>query len=151
MTNNIKVTFGSKNILEQISNNHPDRRLSIFKSMNTYGQYQIIDESNKPSIFHNTIKYIIIFQKNTNNISNFVNYLYFNLDKNNEKIFHSKLKELSNNINININSIKLLQEISGKKQLIVMTEWNNASDFNKWFNKCNIKDLSNISLSYKKE
>ncbi|TPR25758.1 hypothetical protein DY120_03900 [Apilactobacillus micheneri] len=151
MTNNIKVTFGSKNILEQISNNHPDRRLSIFKSMNTYGQYQIIDESNKPSIFHNTIKYIIIFQKGTNNISNFINYLYFNLDKNNEKIFNSKLKELSNNINLNINSVKLLQEVSGKKQLIIMTEWNNSSDFSKWFNKCNIKDLSNISLSYKKE
>lgn len=151
MTNNIKVTFGSKNILEQISNNHPDRKLSIFKSMNTYGQYQIIDESNKPSIFHNTIKYIIILEKSTNNISNFINYLYFNLDKNNEKIFNSKLKELSNNINLNINSVKLLQEVSGKKQLIIMTEWNNALDFSKWFNKCNIKDLSNMSLSYKKE
>ncbi|TPR40824.1 hypothetical protein [Apilactobacillus micheneri] len=151
MTNNIKVTFGSKNILEKISNNHPDRKLSIFKSMNTYGQYQIIDESNKPSIFHNTIKYIIILEKSTNNISNFINYLYFNLDKNNEKIFNSKLKELSNNINLNINSVKLLQEVSGKKQLIIMTEWNNALDFSKWFNKCNIKDLSNMSLSYKKE
>lgn len=151
MKNTIKVTFGSKNILEQISNKHQDRNLSIFKSMNTYGQYQIIDESNKPSIFHNTIKYIIIFQKGTNNISNFINYLYFNLDKNNEKIFNSKLRELSNNINLNINSIKLLQEVSGKKQLIIMTEWNNDLDFSKWFNKCNIKNLSTMSLSYKKE
>ncbi|UQS85562.1 hypothetical protein MOO46_02980 [Apilactobacillus apisilvae] len=149
MDKNIKITFGNNYIINLIKKKHPSRKIYIFKSINNVNQnYQIVDFSNKRSIFKNKLEYRIIYSNSINDNKEMVNYLYFNLDEENTKILKANM------INIkykNVNSIYMLKEDFGKKRDILMTCWKSYKDFYHWFHNNPVVKISDLSMTYKKD
>lgn len=149
MENQICMTFGSNQILNKIRKQHPDVKLSLFK--NGDDQYQIVDFSGNHNIFKNPITFDVLKNHNFTEKFEFVNYSYFNLSEDDQKIFDASIEKMDNDAELdNMISFVILKETVNRKRTVLMTTWHDYFDFNNWKKRNDFLNLAEMSLNYKR-
>lgn len=149
MNSIITMSFGNTSIIKSIQRKHPNIKLDIFSNGNN--QYQIVDFNGNPGIFTNPITFQVLAKHNFNNNFNFINYSYFNLNKDEKNIFDAKISEIRNSLNNTpMKGIMLLQETNERQRLVLVTTWESYLDFNNWIKGNDLISLAELSLNYKR-
>lgn len=81
----------------------------------------------------------------------FVNYSYFNLSEDDQKIFDASIEKMDNDAELdNMISFVILKETVNRKRTVLMTTWHNYFDFNNWKKRNDFLNLAEMSLNYKR-
>ena len=131
MSNYIQVTFGTPSVLKRIMAKHPERKLYLYKST-SQRDFQLVDFSNRKSVFNSPIKYQILESKINNCRKNFINYQFMNLNRKQIKVLRSWLKLTEQNSqSVRMNQIYWLTSSDHLWQ-IILTGWDQNSSYKKW-------------------
>lgn len=149
MSKQITMTFGNDFTLNNLQKKHPSVKFDVFLSNNN--QYQIVDFDGHNNIFKSPFTFNVAYNTKFTRKFQFVNYIYFNLDDDQKKIFEAYVQRIKENYKVdNVIGFAILKEPVGKKRTILMTNWNNYLDFKHWNLASDLIALSEMSLNYKR-
>ncbi|MEJ6400813.1 hypothetical protein [Nicoliella lavandulae] len=135
MINNISVTFGSKDLLNTIKQQHPERPLKLFVSDNNEDSFELIDPSGEKSIFKNPINYNVITHDGNDNWAGYISYINLELDDNQQKILDATINDIidSHSLPSGVDSIYSLNVSKKTSNRVILTTWNDSKQLLKWY------------------
>ncbi|MHA8110035.1 hypothetical protein ACYATP_00600 [Lactobacillaceae bacterium Melli_B4] len=134
MIANISITFGTKDFLNNIVEQHLDRNLHLFASDNN-DTYELVDSSGEPSIFKSPINYTSINHEGTDNWNGYISYINLDLDENQQKVLDATINNLISNETLptGMSSIYSLHVSKNKSSRVILTTWNKSNELDNWY------------------
>ena len=90
MTNQITAAFGTRKILLQIQNQHPDHELLLMQASVTEDRYMLLDVSGKPTVFQTPVTYEVLSQQGAGSWKGMTSMIFVTLPVEEQKVFRSK-------------------------------------------------------------
>ncbi|QVI33710.1 monooxygenase [Lacticaseibacillus chiayiensis] len=126
----IQTVFGSKSFLVKLLDERHDPQLKLLKPAQTGLDYMIYDPSGRAT-FSAPLRYDVIMSLGSAEQNGYVQFMYFNLDTNDVKVFLSKIKQLIDNHDILLGEkhILLAQEVKHPDNYLVVSVWQSGNDY----------------------
>lgn len=148
MLKTISATFGSKKVLETVIKRHPERQFKLLQSNSTQQQLQLLDLSDKPTIFQSSVEYRVLGHCGSNEFRGLSNFEFFKLELDDQKMLRSAVNNsLLNNPPKNLIAAYLLENKFESNELIILTMWPTLKDFNDWKHGPDYKFLESFNSS----
>lgn len=134
MTNQISTTFGSMPILSNIQNKYPDRKLIMYSATNKPNTIMLLDQTNEKSVFSSPVNFDILAKTGNQNLNLFINFTTIFLGPEQQQVFDSKINLLMTDLPYGMETIYSMHYQKDINRRVILTSWQNPSDFNVWKN-----------------
>lgn len=130
----ISSTFGSSDILSKIVVDNPTREFKLLSSSSQKDQMQLLDLSDRQTIFKTPFNYSVINQLLEDDFRGIFNFEYFSLSIDDKKIFMAAVNKLPSIAAIPNGMINAyaLQNAEKNNELIMLTLWETQQYLNTW-------------------
>ncbi|ANZ61738.1 hypothetical protein AYR62_04280 [Secundilactobacillus paracollinoides] len=135
MISQLSITFGSKDVLEQVQAKNPDRPMLLLETTTSGEQLALLDVSGQESVFASPVHYDIKLHRGTTDWGRFVNFMYFdNLSPDDQKVFNSKANHFvtTDEMPEGLHAIYFMKEEHNRSNNIILTVWDTSEDFAVW-------------------
>ncbi|KRM12583.1 hypothetical protein ABTQ33_08340 [Paucilactobacillus suebicus] len=140
MIKSISATFGSRTVLQDVIKRHPEREFKLLQSNATQQQLQLLDISDKPTIFQSSVEYQVLGHVGDNEFRGLLNFEFFKLEPDDQKALRSVVNtSLLNNPPAKMFAAYLLENKYASNELIVLTIWPTLKDLSTWKQSSNYK------------
>jgi len=134
MLKTISSTFGSWPVLNQIEKNNPEHKFITLSSSAIKNDFQLLDISDKPSVFANPLIYNVSFHVGDFSWNGFYRFAFMTLSKEEIKVLDAKVMRFtaSGHLPLGLNDLFLLQPDKKPNARVLLTIWQLDSDYSFW-------------------
>ncbi|AMV59875.1 hypothetical protein ADU72_0345 [Pediococcus damnosus] len=134
MLNKISSTFGSWPIINQIKKNNPEHEFVTLSSSSIKNDFQLLDISDKSSVFANPLIYNVTFHEGSSKWNGFYRFAFMTLSKEEIKVLNAKIMRFiaAGHLPLGLNDIFLLQPDKKPNERVLLTIWQLDSDYSFW-------------------
>ncbi|MBW1605396.1 monooxygenase [Lactobacillus sp. Sy-1] len=147
MISNIYVTFGSESYLSKIIEKHPERKLYLYNSVTNSDSFEIVDLSDKPTIFESPIGYSVLNHFGTDQWGKSISYITLDLDSNQQKVLDAKINSIISNESLpdGMSSIYSLNIANKLSKRVILTTWNDNVKIADWYRSKSANNLFDLN------
>ncbi|QBO35270.1 hypothetical protein EQG49_01735 [Periweissella cryptocerci] len=135
MIRQLHVTYGSKQILNQIRANYPERHLLVLSpSTSSLDNLQMLDVSGEENIFSSGVSYDIVNYHGTPNWRGFFNYTFITINPDRKPVFDKLIEQWFNQDKPEgmIAALVLRKHGDASNDYVVLTTWQMPQQWRRW-------------------
>lgn len=147
MLSKLSLTFGSRQILQDIIDKYPDRKFKLTQASIHSNKLALFDFSNEPSVFKTPVELTVLGERLNSNYRGILYYQSFQVNTDRQKILFNTLNKLIDDSNPLINGQAFLQ-VDNKAEsttLVLLTALNDFDDLMAWKETPDFKQLANFT------
>lgn len=146
MLTKLSLTFGSRQILQDIINKYPERHFKLMQASVHSNKLALFDFSNETTVFKTPVKYTVLNEKLNSNFRGILYYQSFQVNNDRQKILYNTLDKIINTDSPLING-QLFMQVDDKDESTTFVLLSCLDDFNDlvtWKESLSFKELSSF-------
>ncbi|MBB1062381.1 hypothetical protein [Limosilactobacillus fastidiosus] len=147
MLSQLSLTFGSRQILQDIIDKYPDRKFKLMQASEHSHNLALFDFSNKPTVFKSPVEYTVLGEQLSSEYRGILYYQSFQVDNDHQKILFNTLNKIIDNSNPLINGQAFLQ-VDNKEEsttFVLLTALNDLDELMTWKKTDSFKQLDSFT------
>jgi len=133
MLHQLSATFGSRDMLDSIIAQNPDRQLVLMADSGGDEGLQLVDVSDQPSVFKSNLDYQVQLHQGSQLWQGFFNFNYFTLDPDAAKVFTAKANRFaSNGLPSGMTAFYVLTKQKSANEYVLLTIWADSQAYSLW-------------------
>lgn len=133
MLHELSTTFGSRDLLDSLIAQNPDRQLVLMADSGGDEGLQLVDVSGKPSVFNSHLDYQVRLHQGSSQWRGFFNFNYFTLDPDAAKVFNAKANRFaSNGLPAGMTAFYILNKQKNTNEYVLLTIWDDSQAYSLW-------------------
>lgn len=146
MLSKLSLTFGSRQILQEIVDRYPSKAFKMMQASVHSNKIALFDFSNEDSVFKNPVKFSVLGERLNSNYRGVLYYQSFQVDNDRQKVLFKTLNKIVNDPAPLING-QLILEVDNKEEsttLVLLSALNEFDDLMAWKESSAFKELSSF-------
>lgn len=130
----INFTFGSRQILEDIINKHPDRQFKLMQASTHSNKLALFDLSGKKTIFKSPVTLTVLDASLNLNFTGIFYYQSFQVNSDRQKLLYESLQKIANDKPANANAVLMtsVDNSNNGSTFVLLSVWNTFEDLTNW-------------------
>ena len=144
MLSKLSLTFGSRQVLQEIIDKYPNRQFKMMQASVHSNKIALFDFSNETSVFKSPVEFSVLNERLSSNYRGVLYYQSFQVDNDRQKVLLNTLNKLIDDSAPLINSQALLQ-VNNKVECTTLVLWTAFDVFDglmAWKETDNFKQLN---------
>lgn len=133
MLHELATTFGSKDLLDKIIAENPDRKMILMAGSDADEGLQLVDVSGQPTVFNGGLTYRVQLHQGSTEWQGFFSFKYFTFDQDTAKVFDAKANRLaSNGLPSGMTAMYVLTKAKNANEYVLLTIWADSDAYALW-------------------
>ncbi|WP_341778109.1 antibiotic biosynthesis monooxygenase family protein [Levilactobacillus sp. HBUAS70063] len=133
MLHKLSLTFGSRDLLDKIVHQNPDRQFVLLAATGGAKDLQLLDISGQDSVFTSHLDYQVKIEHGQPNWHGFFSFNYFNLDVESAKVFEGEVNKIAADpLPVGMTAMLVLSKLKNSGEYVLMTIWDSSDAFMIW-------------------
>ncbi|WP_283587949.1 hypothetical protein [Limosilactobacillus viscerum] len=147
MLTKLSFTFGSRQILQGIIDNNPDRKLKLMQASTHSNKLALFDLSNQDTIFKTPVVLNVLDETLNSSYDGLFYYQSFQVNGDRQQVLYNSLQKVIADKPGNMNA-GLMTSVANKAEsttLVLLTAWNSFEDLTAWKNSESFSNLTSFT------
>lgn len=147
MLTKISFTFGSRQILQGIIDNNPDRKFKLMQASTHSNKLALFDLSNKDSIFKTPVELTVLDETLNSNYNGLFYYQSFQVNADRQQVLYNSLQKIIDDKPGKMNA-GLMTSVANKAEsttLVLLTAWKSFEDLTAWKSSESFSNLTSFT------
>lgn len=147
MLTKISFTFGSRQILEDIINNNPDRQFKLMQASTHSNKLALFDLSNKETVFKTPVTLTVLDESLNSQFNGIFYYQSFQVNGDRQDLLYNSLQKVVDAKPALANGA-VMASVANKDEsstLILLTAWASYEDLTTWRESDSFNSLKNFT------
>lgn len=147
MITKISFTFGSRQILEDITKKNPDRQFKLMQASTHSNKLALFDLSGKDPIFKTPVVLTVLNESLNSNLNGILYYQSFQVNGDRQQVLYNSLQKIVNDRPDNCNGA-FMTSVANRNEsstLVLLTAWDSFEDLTAWRESDSFASLKNFT------
>lgn len=144
MLKQISTTFGSEELLTKIVAQNPDRDFRLLQATPQDNQLQLLDISDKPSVFNTPIDYHLLGHTGSKDFVGLFHFEFLKLAADDQKVWYTAVNHniLNTNLPTGMLAAYLCENKTHSNECLLLTLWATSSGLDQWIKSDSYRKIS---------